>query len=157
MQDSYPRYRRWLFGLTIVMFAAALTAPNHVQAETHTYTTKAHITDKNVEPHQEYWIVTNEIKSPAKDNVQELEVYRWDPGFLVVQKGKPVTLHFYGVKGKAHPFEIRGLGVKGNVEKGKVTSVTFTPKEVGTFPIICLTHATIEQNGPMVGYLKVQE
>lgn len=157
MQDSYPRYRRWLFGLTIVMFAAALTAPNHVQAETHSYINKAHITDKQVVLSQEFWIVTNEIKSPAKDNVPELEVYRWDPGFIVVQKDQPVTLHFYGVKGKTHPFEIRGLGVKGDVEKGKVTSVTFTPKEVGTFPIVCLIHETLEQHGPMVGYLQVQE
>lgn len=162
------RYRRWLIGTTLVLFSAALTVPNYVKAEAKAYTSStqlAQITEAKptpngetkVEPRQEFWIVTNEIKSPAKDNVPELEVYRWDPGFLVVQKGKPVTLHFYGVKGKEHPFEIRGLGVKGDVQKGKITTVTFTPKEVGTYPIVCLVHETLEKHGPMVGYLRVEE
>ncbi|MBL0386758.1 cupredoxin domain-containing protein [Tumebacillus sp. ITR2] len=154
---NYTRCRKWLLGTTVALFAAALTAPDYVRAETHTYTNTAHIADKKPVAQQEYWIVTNEIKSPAKDGVPEMEVYRWDPGFLVVQKGKPVTLHFYGVKGKAHPFEIQGLGVKGDVQKGKVTTVKFTPDKVGTFPIVCLTHPTLDQHGPMVGYLRVEE
>ncbi|KEO82852.1 cupredoxin domain-containing protein [Tumebacillus flagellatus] len=154
---NYRRCRNWLLGATVVLFAAALTAPDYVRAETQTYTHTAHIAEKKAEPKQEFWIVTNEIKSAAKDGVPEMEVYRWDPGFLVVQRGKPVALHFYGVKGKSHPFEIQGLGIKGDVQKGKVTTVTFTPDQAGTFPVVCLTHPTINQNGPMIGYLRVED
>lgn len=136
------------------------------KAETQPYLKSAHINDfpkvettsatASAQKGQEFWIVTNEIKSPAKDNVPEMEAYRWDPGFLVVNKGLPVTLHFYGVKGKEHPFVIEGLGVKGDLKKGQVTTVTFTPQQTGTFKIVCLVHQTLEQHGPMIGYLRVE-
>jgi heme/copper-type cytochrome/quinol oxidase subunit 2 len=138
------------------LVAIGIVLPKHAHAEIQTYLNSAHVTQKQAVTKQEYWIVTNELKTKATDKTPELEVYRWDPGFLVVDKDKPVTLHFYGVKGKEHPFEIVGLGVKGNVEKGKVTTVTFTPKEAGTYPIVCLVHPTKEKNGPMVGYLRVE-
>jgi heme/copper-type cytochrome/quinol oxidase subunit 2 len=147
-------------GLAGALLAALLlpsfTLPQTGHAESQPYLDSAHVTAKKQEPKQEYWIVTNEIKSKATETTPELEVYRWDPGFLVVNKGKPVTLHIYGVKGKEHPFVIEGLGVKGDVVKGKVTTVTFTPTKEGTYPIICLTHPTLEKNGPMIGYLRVQ-
>ncbi|TCP55690.1 cupredoxin-like protein [Tumebacillus sp. BK434] len=138
------------------MLAALLTGQaDVVAAETQPYLDSSHVTDTGVQQKQEFWIVTNEIKTKLADG-KEIEAYRWDPGFLTVEKGKPVTLHFYGLKGKAHPFVIEGLGVKGNVEKGKVSSVTFTPEQEGTYRVVCLTHATIEANGPMVGYLRVE-
>ncbi|ASS76405.1 hypothetical protein CIG75_16550 [Tumebacillus algifaecis] len=123
-------------------------------AETQSQSETVHVAQQGMKQ-QEFWIVTNEIKTKLADG-KEIEAYRWDPGFLTVDKGKQVTLHFYGLKGKAHPFEIEGLGVKGNVEKGKVTSVSFTPKQVGTYRIVCLTHPTVEHEGPMVGYLRVE-
>ncbi|HEU4965375.1 MAG TPA: cupredoxin domain-containing protein [Bacilli bacterium] len=152
------KWRRRVFLLgTGLAFSLSLLAPQTISAETQPYLNKAHIAQKKVETQQEFWIVTNEIKSKATDSTPEMEVYRWDPGFLTVTKGKPVTLHFYGVKGKEHPFIIQGLGVKGNVQKGKVTTVTFTPEKAGTYPIICLVHPSKEKNGPMVGYLRVEE
>ena len=80
--------------------------------------------------------------------------YRWDPGTIVVEKGDQVVLHFYGVQGMFHPFEI-GLGVKGEVKKGMVTTVSFTPEEEGTYEIVCSAHADMEHQGPMFGYLIV--
>jgi heme/copper-type cytochrome/quinol oxidase subunit 2 len=138
-----------------LLLGVVLSLPQAAVAETQPYLTTAHVTAKEG---QEFWIVTNEIKTKVQENgkEKEIEAYRWDPGILVVDKGKPVTLHIYGLKGKAHPFEIAGLGVKANVEKGKVTTVTFTPKQAGTFKIICLEHSAIEKNGPMIGYLRVE-
>ena len=149
--------RKLLLATLGMLVATGIVLPRHAQAETHSYLNTAHVAQKPVEPKQEYWIVTNEIAAKATETTKEMEVYRWDPGFLVVEKDKPVTLHFYGVKGKEHPFEIIGLGVKGNVVKGKVTTVTFTPKKAGTYPIVCLTHPSKEKDGPMVGYLRVEE
>lgn len=156
----YPMKR---LAMTLLLGAGMLLgsslAPQAANAEVQTYTEKAHVNDKKlVAKQQEFWIVTNEIKTkigePGKE--KEIEAYRWDPGFLVVEKNKPVTLHFYGVKGKAHPFVIQGLNVKGDVKKGQVTTVTFTPTKEGTYPIVCLVHPTIEKNGPMLGYLRVE-
>ncbi|MFD2171808.1 cupredoxin domain-containing protein [Tumebacillus lipolyticus] len=138
----------------LVIASALLLLPSTSFAETAPQLDQAHSVSKAMEK-QEFWIVTNEIKTKLEDG-KEIEAYRWDPGFLTVEKGKPVTLHFYGMKGKEHPFEIEGLGVSGKVEKGKVTTVTFTPKKVGTYRIVCLIHTTLEQEGPMIGYLRVQ-
>jgi plastocyanin len=138
-----------------VLAAALVVGPGVGMAETQAYLESAHVAKKGMEK-QEFWIVTNEIKTKLEDG-KEIEAYRWDPGFLTLEKGKPVTLHFYGVKGKEHPFVIEGLGVKGNVVKGKVTTVTFTPEKAGTYRIVCLTHPSVEKEGPMVGYLRVEE
>ncbi len=157
------KVNRAAFSLVLgaVLLCGNAWAPQAAKAEVHTYTDKAHLNDTpvtKVVKHQEYWIVTNELKTTVTvaGKEKEIEAYRWDPGFLVVDKNKPVTLHFYGVKGKEHPFVIEGLNVGGNVKKGEVTTVTFTPTKAGTYPVICLTHPTIDKNGPMIGYLRVQ-
>jgi heme/copper-type cytochrome/quinol oxidase subunit 2 len=72
-----------------------------------------------------------------------------------VTKGTPVELQITGISGDRHPFEIEGLGIKGEVLKGKTTVVRFTPKEAGTYAIRCLTHADMRSGGPMVGYIFV--
>jgi heme/copper-type cytochrome/quinol oxidase subunit 2 len=162
----YPTTR---IALSLVLGTGLLFAPTAANAETYTYTNMAHLDDvpantddaaiKQMAPkQQEFWIVTNEIKTTIQEGGKdkEIEAYRWDPGFIVVDKNKPVTLHFYGVKGKEHPFVIDGLNVKGDVKKGQVTTVTFTPTKAGTYPIICLVHPTVEKNGPMIGYLRVE-
>ncbi|MCD1261103.1 cupredoxin domain-containing protein [Paenibacillus athensensis] len=100
-------------------------------------------------------MVTGEFSSKTSDG-REIEAYRWDPGTVVVNKGETVNLHIYGVNGDSHPFVIEGLNVKGEVKKGQETVVTFTADKAGTYRIICLTHADMAHNGPMVGYIVVQ-
>ena len=102
-----------------------------------------------------YHLVTGEFSSTGPDG-RKIEVYRWDPGHIVVQRGQPVELKITGVNGGSHPFVIEGLGVRGIVRKGETTVVRFTAEHAGTYPIICLTHRDLEQNGPMVGYITVQ-
>ncbi|UOF91447.1 cupredoxin domain-containing protein [Fodinisporobacter ferrooxydans] len=101
------------------------------------------------------WIVTDEIKVPAKDGHGKLEVYRWDPGTIVLHQGDRVMLHIYGVKGKSHPFELEGYNVKGIAMQGQVTKIMFTADKAGTFPFICLTHRDKEHDGPMIAYFEV--
>ncbi len=103
---------------------------------------------------QVFQLVTGEFKSKTPSG-KEIEAYRWDPGTIVVEKGKEVELRIYGVNGTEHPFYIEGTDVKGIVKKGKesVVNVTF-PKE-GTYRLICEMHETIENNGPMIAYIVV--
>ncbi|XEC93593.1 cupredoxin domain-containing protein [Paenibacillus tarimensis] len=100
-------------------------------------------------------LVTGEYKTTTKDG-KEFEVYRWDPGTIVVKQGEQIQLNITGVNGLSHPFVIEGLNIKGEVQKGETTIVRFTAKQPGTYPIICLTHTDINQGGPMVGYITVQ-
>lgn len=103
---------------------------------------------------KEFTIITTEYKSKTEDG-KIIEVYRWNPGSIVVNEGDHVTLKFYGVQGMLHPFEIEGLGIKGDVKKGRETSVSFVADKEGTYKIICSVHADMQHNGPMVGYLIV--
>lgn len=102
-----------------------------------------------------FHLVTGEFSS-TDENGKEIEVYRWDPGSLTVSRGEQVELHITGVSGTSHPFVIEGLGVQGEVRKGKTTVVKFTAEHAGTYPILCLTHTAQLQGGPMVGYIRVQ-
>ncbi|MBJ6361324.1 cupredoxin domain-containing protein [Paenibacillus sp. GCM10012307] len=104
---------------------------------------------------QVYHLVTGEFKTTTDDG-SELEVYRFDPGTIYVRKGEPVQLNITGINGKIHPFIIEGLNIKGEVQKGKVTTVRFTADQPGTYPIVCLTHTQLKRGGPMVGYIVVQ-
>lgn len=100
-------------------------------------------------------LVTGEYKTHTNDG-KELEVYRWDPGTIIVNKGEPIELHINGVNGNSHPFVVEGLGIRDEVTKGKTTIVRFTAEKAGTYPILCLTHTEMNHGGPMVGYIVVQ-
>ncbi|MFE5323461.1 cupredoxin domain-containing protein [Paenibacillus sp. NPDC056579] len=101
-------------------------------------------------------LVTGEFKSTGADG-KEIEAYRWDPGTIYVKKGERINLSIYGVNGTSHPFIIDGLNVKGEVKKGKETVVSFRADKPGIYRIICLTHPDIAHNGPMVGYIVVDD
>ncbi|MFC3842447.1 MULTISPECIES: cupredoxin domain-containing protein [Paenibacillus] len=105
-------------------------------------------------PERTIHMVVGEFKSTTKDG-KTIEAYRWDPGTVVIQKGERIKLSIYGVNGDSHPFLIEGLNISGEVKKGKETIVHFTADQEGTYRIICMTHADIAHNGPMIGYLVV--
>jgi plastocyanin len=99
-------------------------------------------------------MVTGEFSSKTADG-KPIEVYRLDPGTIVVHKGEKINLSIFGVNGDSHPFIIEGLNVKGEVKKGKETVVSFTAQKVGIYRIICTAHPDIAHNGPMVAYIVV--
>ncbi|SFT02359.1 cupredoxin domain-containing protein [Paenibacillus sp. BC26] len=140
------RKQLWLFTLLvlIIILAAASLRWNHVR------TANALQQESRV-----YQLVTGEFKTKTDDG-KELEVYRFDPGTLVVNKGEHVELRITGINGKSHPFVIQELGIKGEVNKGKTTVVRFTADQRGTYPIVCLTHTSLTSGGPMIGYIVVQ-
>ncbi|MBB6638481.1 cupredoxin domain-containing protein [Cohnella thailandensis] len=103
---------------------------------------------------QVFNLVTGEFTSTV--NGKQLEAYVFAPSTIPVKKGVPVELRITGVSGQSHPFVIEGLDIEGTVQKGKTTVVNFTPKEAGTYSIVCTTHSDPQTSIPMVGYLVVQ-
>lgn len=101
-------------------------------------------------------LVTGEFKATGPDG-KMIEAYRWDPGTIYVKKGESIRLSIFGVNGASHPFIIDGLNIKGEVKQGKETIVSFRANKPGVYRIICLTHPDIAHNGPMIGYIVVNE
>lgn len=100
-------------------------------------------------------LVTGEFRS-EDENGNVTEVYLWAPGTIVVNKGELTQLKIHGTSGDSHPFMIEDFGISGEVQQGKITTVTFTPDKEGIFPIHCMTHTDMHKSGPMVGYIVVQ-
>lgn len=99
-------------------------------------------------------MVIGEFSSTTKKG-KEIEVYRWDPGTIAVKVGESIELRILGVNGDHHSFVIEGLNVKGEVYKGKETVVRFVAEEEGTYRMICINHADMAHQGPMIGYIVV--
>jgi heme/copper-type cytochrome/quinol oxidase subunit 2 len=71
-----------------------------------------------------------------------LDSYSYQPGHLVVEKGKPVELTLKSVTTLTpHNFIIKdpagSLSVEQDVSAGKTGILKFTPVQSGTFPIYC--------------------
>ncbi|MFO7262665.1 MAG: cupredoxin domain-containing protein [Bacillota bacterium] len=101
-------------------------------------------------------VVAVEFDDEDPKTGQEREVYRWDPGTIVVQKGDRVRLNIHGLNGDKHPFLIEGLNVQGEVARGEVQTVEFVAKERGVYRLVCLVHTDAHNHGPMIGYIVVQ-
>ncbi|SHF31603.1 Cupredoxin-like domain-containing protein [Seinonella peptonophila] len=113
------------------------------------YLGKDRFSQGELKPVQEFHLFTVEFKSHGT------EVYRWDPGTIVVKKEQPVRLHLHGLNGAQHHFSIPDTQVRGVVQKGQVTTVEFTPTREGTYPLICHNHQNATTQGPMIGYIQV--
>jgi heme/copper-type cytochrome/quinol oxidase subunit 2 len=103
---------------------------------------------------REIHMVTGEFKSSTADG-KEIEAYRWDPGTIFMEKGEKIRLKILGVNGMEHPFIIEGTDIKGIVKKGEETVVPLQFDKEGTYRLICLTHPTAENSGPMIAYIVV--
>jgi heme/copper-type cytochrome/quinol oxidase subunit 2 len=65
------------------------------------------------------------------------KAYRWEPSYLMVNKGDRVTLKIFGVNGATHTGSITGYGVTFTVTRGQWTTVEFTASKAGVFEIVC--------------------
>jgi len=101
-------------------------------------------------------VMAVEFEGKDSSTGQEREVYRWDPGTIVVRQGDRVRLNLHGLNGDKHPFLIEGLNVQGELSRGEVQTVEFVAKEKGVYRLVCLVHTDAENEGPMVGYIVVQ-
>ncbi|PLR80810.1 hypothetical protein CVD25_08045 [Bacillus canaveralius] len=102
---------------------------------------------------REIHLITSEFKTKMDDG-SEMEVYRWDPGTIFVEKGEKVNLKIFGVNGREHPFIIEGTNIKGTVKKGKETVVPLQFQDEGVYRLICHTHSQ-SMKGHMIGYIIV--
>jgi heme/copper-type cytochrome/quinol oxidase subunit 2 len=71
-----------------------------------------------------------------------LDSYSYEPGHLIVEKGKPVEFTLKSVTILTpHNFIIKdpagSLSIEQDVSAGKTTVLKFTPMQSGTFPIYC--------------------
>ncbi|SDC11551.1 Cupredoxin-like domain-containing protein [Melghirimyces thermohalophilus] len=149
--------RQWLylsfaFALVLIATAALLPIPwfngNTVVEEVEEVSSRA-----PAPADQTFHLVTTEYKTEHRG--KELEVYRWNPGNLVVREGDRVHLVLHGLHGKEHHFSLKEFGVQGTVRKGEKTTVNFTADRPGTYELVCDNHHTAKSNGPMVAYITV--
>lgn len=62
--------------------------------------------------------------------------YSFEPAEITVHKGQPVTLELTSAD-VTHGLEIKELGIKTEVKKGKPVAVHFTPETEGIFIGMC--------------------
>jgi plastocyanin len=114
-----------------------------------------------------FHIVTGEWKWKAKKGeapvvdrsrgeVNEIERYVFNPGFIVVNKGDHVVLHIHDVKGDKHQVEIRAFAVKETlIKRGEMKTISFVADKTGTFKMTCNNHVDQNKEGPMEAYIYV--
>ncbi|WP_251553736.1 cupredoxin domain-containing protein [Neobacillus muris] len=139
-----------LYFLTAVIMLAAISAWFMLKAgDTAVFNQES--SEGNV---REIHMVTVEFKTKLKDG-KEVEVYRWDPGSIVLKTGEKAKLYISGINGDEHPFYIEGTDIKGTVKKGKETIVPLEFDKPGTYHLICQMHSDRETNGPMIADIVV--
>lgn len=74
--------------------------------------------------------------SPPREIHITAKNYEFDPGTITLKKGVPVVFVITSPDRK-HGIKVRGLGIRADVEPGKVTRVVFTPDKTGEFPFTC--------------------
>lgn len=81
------------------------------------------------------------LKDPDDTGTWTVETYRWLPGEITVVQGDEVTLEILGINGTSHPTVLEGYDLSFDVQRGKLTTVTFTADKPGIFRFVCSAHA----------------
>ncbi len=115
----------------------------------------AQASQSHISPHSVRDIHLFTVEYQIQSTSTKKEVYRFDPGTLVVHQGERIRLHIHGFHGKEHHFRIPAFQIQGKVKKGETTTVTFTPQQLGTYELICDNHASTSSFGPMITYITV--
>ncbi len=140
---------------TIILFLAVLTVVASAAAVIYTRTENVTAFSPAAgENARDIHMVTGEFTTKTADG-KEMEVYRWDPGTIFVEKGENVNLKILGVNGSEHPFYIEGTDIKGVVKKGEETVVPLNFAKEGTYKLICNVHSHHENHGTMIAYIVV--
>jgi len=79
-------------------------------------------------------------RTRAGDSAQVVRItaskFHFSPDHITLVKGQPVTLQLTSTDA-THGFLIRALKIDTDIKPGKVTAMTVTPANVGTFKVIC--------------------
>ena len=62
--------------------------------------------------------------------------FEYSPKDITVKKGVPVVLEFTSLD-RLHGFNCPGLGIRTDIQPGKVNRLQFTADKTGTFPFHC--------------------
>ncbi|WP_164491723.1 cupredoxin domain-containing protein [Staphylospora marina] len=95
------------------------------------------------------------VEYKTRINGVEKEVYRFDPGTVVVRQGERIRLVIHGFHGKEHHVSIPELDVRGTVRKGQSVALEWTASRPGAYRLICHNHSTEQTEGPMIADLLV--
>ena len=80
------------------------------------------------------------LEEPDEEGDWVVETYTWAPNQIVVNEGDTVNLEIIGINGAQHESFIEGYVDSFVVERGKLTSLSFTADEAGVFKIVCTIH-----------------
>jgi len=76
----------------------------------------------------------------AAENEQVVKItakkFEYSPKDITLKKGVPAVLEFTSLD-RLHGFNCPGLGIRQDIQPGKVNTLRFTPDKVGTFPFHC--------------------
>nr|WP_272881532.1 cupredoxin domain-containing protein [Fundidesulfovibrio soli] len=91
------------------------------------------------------------------EEVVRITAKRFDfaPAEIVLTKGRPVVLELTSAD-RLHGFKCPALGIRVDVEPGKVTRVPLTPDKAGSFPFVCDVFCG-EGHDEMSGVIVVKE
>jgi plastocyanin len=96
------------------------------------------------------------VESQPMENVKAIEIEMNDDYFnpkeIIIPNGTTTTLLLKNKGMKKHTFTVEKLGIDAEVQPGKEISITVTPKQAGTYDLVCRYHF---QEG-MVGKVIVQ-
>ena len=149
--------RLWRTGslAAIVMLAQSISPPAQADDEVREFYIKTvHIdgqtsthgdADHKAEPFPEGALPAGnglQLKKPDDAGKWRIRAFTFDPSQIVVKAGEPVRLNFVGVQGVSHNIHVEGDGVdeKFVLTRGKLHTVTFTPKKAGVIEIECYDH-----------------
>ena len=80
------------------------------------------------------------LEEPGEDGKWVVETYTWAPDQIVVNQGDTVNLEIIGINGARHDSFIEEYVDEFVVERGKLTSISFTADKAGVFKIVCTIH-----------------
>ena len=79
-------------------------------------------------------------KETAKSIVVELNDDYFNPKIITIQNGTTTSLILKNKGKKEHTFTVKNLGIDAEVQPGKEKNITVTPKQPGTYELICRYH-----------------
>ena len=83
------------------------------------------------------FICSSSMAQEAKQVIKvSAKKFEYSPSRITVKKGVPVVLELTSLD-RLHGFNCPALGIRGDINPGKTTTIEFTPQKAGTFPFHC--------------------
>ncbi|MFZ7945949.1 cupredoxin domain-containing protein [Neobacillus sp. 19] len=96
---------------------------------------------------------SGEVTQPT-ETVKAIEVKMnddyFDPKVITILNGKTTPLILKNEGKREHTFTVEKLGIDVEVQPGKEKTITVSPKEPGTYQLICRYHFTKGMDGTVI-------